>query len=112
MLSGNINIPFPKNLGDPMNADPAPVGFQALFHAFSPGPSRLEFRTPAFPELHLRQRIEGALKPSILADLRYRPPLELRATSTRQAPADLRIGISRCESPRVFLLSPNRTDKL
>jgi hypothetical protein len=28
MLGGNIDVSFPKNLRDPMNADPAPVGFR------------------------------------------------------------------------------------
>jgi hypothetical protein len=55
-LCGDIDIPFPENLGDPMDADPAAVRFQDLFLA---------------------------LKASILADLRYRPPFELRATWTR-----------------------------
>ena len=47
MLSGNINIPFPENLGDPMNADPAPVGFQDLFLAFSQGLDLGRFAVPA-----------------------------------------------------------------
>jgi hypothetical protein len=34
MLGRDINIPFPEDLGDPMNADPAPVRFQDLFLAF------------------------------------------------------------------------------
>jgi hypothetical protein len=35
MLSGDIYTSFPENLRDPMNADPAAVGFQDLFLAFS-----------------------------------------------------------------------------
>jgi hypothetical protein len=34
MLRGDINIPFPENLRNPVNADPAAVGFQDLFLAF------------------------------------------------------------------------------
>jgi hypothetical protein len=34
MLRGDINIPFPENLRNPANADPAAVGFQDLFLAF------------------------------------------------------------------------------
>jgi hypothetical protein len=34
MLGGDIDVPFPENLSDPMNADPAPVRFQDLFLAF------------------------------------------------------------------------------
>jgi hypothetical protein len=37
MLGGNIHIPFPENLSDPMDADPAPVRFQDLFLAFPQG---------------------------------------------------------------------------
>jgi hypothetical protein len=44
MLGGNIHIPFPENLRDPVDADPAPVRFQDLLLAFSPGASRLAFR--------------------------------------------------------------------
>jgi hypothetical protein len=33
MLGGNIDISFPENLSDPMNADLAPVRFQNLFLA-------------------------------------------------------------------------------
>ena len=45
MLGGDIDIPFPENLRDPMNANSALVGFEALFLAFSPRASRLAFRT-------------------------------------------------------------------
>jgi hypothetical protein len=34
VLRGDINIPFPENLRNPANADPAAVGFQNLFLAF------------------------------------------------------------------------------
>jgi hypothetical protein len=34
MLGGNIDISFPENLRDPVDADPAPVRFQDLFLAF------------------------------------------------------------------------------
>jgi hypothetical protein len=43
MLGGDTDIPFSKDLGDPLNEDPAPVGFQDLFLAFSPGASGLAF---------------------------------------------------------------------
>jgi hypothetical protein len=34
MLGGDVDIPFPENLRDPVNADPAPVCFQDLILAF------------------------------------------------------------------------------
>jgi hypothetical protein len=34
MLGGDVDIPFPEDLGDPMDADPAPVRFQDLVLAF------------------------------------------------------------------------------
>jgi len=37
MLGGDVDLPFPENLRDPMNADAAVVGFEDLLLA--PGPS-------------------------------------------------------------------------
>ena len=37
ILGGDIDIRFPENLGDPVDADPAPMGFQDLVLALDRG---------------------------------------------------------------------------
>ncbi|MBV8481385.1 MAG: hypothetical protein JO077_00795 [Verrucomicrobia bacterium] len=79
MLGGNINLPFPENLRDPVNADAAVVGFQDLVFAFS---QRLDLgrfaEAAAFRAARDLDRISGSRFEKI------------------------RIGISQDESPRVF----------
>ena len=89
MLGRDIDVPFPENLGDPMNADPASVGFQNLFLAF---PQGIDFRRFAVP-----------------AAFRTASNLDQISGSGFE---DVGIGISQCESPRVFRPSPNGTEKL
>jgi hypothetical protein len=47
MLGGNIDIPFPEDLRDPMDADPAPVRFQDFVFAFPQGIDLGRFAVPA-----------------------------------------------------------------
>ena len=87
MLGGDIDIPFPENLRDPVNADPAAVRFEDLFLAFSQGIDLGRFPVPAS----------------------FRAARDLDQIS---AGGFEKIGISQCESPRIFLPSPNGTEKL
>ena len=47
MLRGDIDIPFPENLGDPVNADPASMRFQDLVLAFPQSVDLGRFAVPA-----------------------------------------------------------------
>jgi hypothetical protein len=47
MLGGNVDIPFPENLCDPVNTDPAPVRFQDLVLATSQRVDLGRFAVPA-----------------------------------------------------------------
>jgi hypothetical protein len=62
MLGGDIDIPFPENLRDPVNADSAPVRLQDLFLAFL---WPLRSRTRRRPRPRIRA---GRLNESVLID--------------------------------------------
>jgi len=81
MLGGNVDLPFPENLRDPMNADAAVVGFQDLVFTFS-------------QRLDLGRFAEAAA---------FRAARDLDKISGSGF-EEIRIRISQSESPRVFRL--------
>ena len=77
MLGGNIDVSFPKNLRDPMNADLAPVRFQDFALAFSKGASRLAFR----PRTRRRPRPRMPSADRILDRMNPRPYITINTAA-------------------------------